>query len=114
MSQTVLWNKEIDQIKESGYLNKNISVTDALIENFYNEILANEEKLLLKLIFSNNPSQEELDNLLKVWDIEVKQGSKSLLLAHFLKTQPARVLGNIYRENNQFISYILLQIFFRF
>lgn len=88
MSQTVLWNKEIDQIKESGYLNKNISVTDALIENFYNEILANEEKLLLKLIFSNNPSQEELDNLLKVWDIEVKQGSKSLLLAHFLKTHP--------------------------
>ena len=88
MSQTVLWNKEIDQIKESGYLNKNISVTDALIENFYNEILANEEKLLLKLIFSNNPNQEELDNLLKVWDIEVKQGSKSLLLAHFLKTHP--------------------------
>ena len=88
MSQTILWNKEIDQIKESGYLNKNISVTDALIENFYNEILANEEKLLLKLIFSNNPSQEELDNLLKVWDIEVKQGSKSLLLAHFLKTHP--------------------------
>ena len=40
----ILWNKEIEEINKSGYLNKKISITDALIENFYNEILAEEEK----------------------------------------------------------------------
>ena len=28
----ILWNKEIDEIKNSGYLENNLSITDALIE----------------------------------------------------------------------------------
>lgn len=81
----VLWKKEIEDIKNSGYLTGDLSITDALIENFYNEILTLGEKELLKLAFCKNPTQEELNELLKDWDIEVKGGSKSLMLAYFIK-----------------------------
>lgn len=84
----ILWNKEIEEIDKSGYLNNNNSITDALIENFYNEILSCEEKELLKLTFSKNPKQEELDILLSKWDIEVKEASKSLMLSYILKRHP--------------------------
>lgn len=84
----LLWNKEIDAVKNSGYLSDNNSVTDALIENFYNEILASEEKELLKLTFKQNLTQDDLDNLLTEWDIEKKGSSKSLLLAYFIKKHP--------------------------
>lgn len=84
----VLWNKEIEQISSSGYLNEKISITDALIENFYNEILKDEEKTLLKLVFSKNPSQKDLDKLLEKWDIEVKGANKSLMLSYFMKRHP--------------------------
>ena len=67
----LLYKSEIEDIKKSGYLKSDISITDALIENFYEEILTLEEKKLLKLAFKNNPSQEELDEVLKLWDIEV-------------------------------------------
>ena len=61
----VLWNKEVEQIKDTGYLNAKISITDALIENFYQEIMCDEEKKLMELVFSNNPTQDELNELLK-------------------------------------------------
>lgn len=84
----ILWNKEIEDINNTGYLNEQVSITDALIENFYNEILTEEEKGLLNLVFQKNPSQEELNKLLKSWDIEVKGGHKSLLLAYIMKIHP--------------------------
>lgn len=84
----ILWNKEIEEIDKSGYLNKKISITNALIENFYHEILAEEEKELLKLTFEENPTQENLDKLLGDWDIEKKDASKSLMLAYFIKRHP--------------------------
>lgn len=84
----VLWNKEIEEVKNSGYLRGNISITDALIENFYNEILTAEEKDLLEISFKTNPTQEELNELLKKWDIEKKDASKSLMLAYFIKMHP--------------------------
>lgn len=85
---TVLQKKEVEEIKETGYLGKNISITDALIENFYHQILKPEEKRLLEMTFEKNPSQEELDILLKNWDIEAKQNNKNLLLAYFMKYHP--------------------------
>ena len=84
----ILWNKEIDEIKNSGYLENNLSITDALIENFYNEILTESDKKLLQLSFLENPSQEDLDNLLKNWDIEAKPASKTIMLSYFMKLHP--------------------------
>ena len=83
-----LWNKEIEDIKETGYLNSNLSITDALVENFYREILKPEDAKLMKLVFLPNPTQEDLDNLLNSWDIEVKLANKSLLLSYFQKRHP--------------------------
>ncbi len=84
----VLYKKEIEDIKSSGYLKRNRNITDALIENFYNEILKDNEKKLLKLAFSNRVIQEDLDELLKIWDIEVKGSAKSLMLAYIMKMHP--------------------------
>lgn len=84
----ILYRKEIEDIKDSGYLSKDINITDALIENFYNEILKDDEKMILKLAFSEHPVQEDLDKLLKIWDIEVKGSAKSLMLAYIMKMYP--------------------------
>ncbi len=51
----VLWKKEIDKVIDSGYLNNNISITDALIENFYKEVMKPEDRKLLELFFTPNP-----------------------------------------------------------
>ncbi len=84
----ILWNKEIEKIKHAGYLKENTLVTDALIENFFDQILGLEEKLLLKLVLSKNPQQNDLDNLLNLWNIEKKHGAKSLILSYLLKSNP--------------------------
>ena len=84
----VLWKKEIEEIKDSGYLNNNITITDALIENFFHEILSKSDRELLQIAFCKNPNQEELDRLLKDFDIEVKGSNKSLMLAYLMKRRP--------------------------
>lgn len=93
----VLWKKEIEEINKTGYLNSEISITDALIENFYREIMKPEERELLKLAFEKSPSQEELDELLKIWDIEVKGSHKSLLLSYIMKRHPGLKFTNYER-----------------
>ena len=50
--------------------------------------MLDEEKKLMKLIFSNNPTHKDLYELLKVCDIEVKLAHKTLLLAYFQKRHP--------------------------
>ncbi len=64
------------------------SIKNILIENFYNELITSQEQELLKLLFSNKPSQKAVDNLLEFWDIETKGADKSLLLAYFMKEHP--------------------------
>lgn len=83
-----LWKKEIEEINKSGYLNSKLSITDALIENFYREIMKPEERRFLQMAFEENPSQKELDKLLNIWDIEVKGSNKSLLLSYVMKRHP--------------------------
>ena len=116
---TVLWKKEIEEIKQTGYLNSKISVTDALIKNFYNEIMKDEEKSLMNLVFEKNPTQEQLNELLKNWDIEVKRADKNLLLSYFMKYHPElefdkysgpRLMGllkNIRFKNMQVVSHFV-------
>lgn len=86
--EQVLYKKEIEEISDSGYLRKDSTITDALIDNFYNSILKKDEKKILELAFSENMHQEDLDDLLKIWDIEVKGGAKSLMLAYIMKMHP--------------------------
>ncbi len=65
---------------------------------------------LVRLSLRAHPSQEDLDRLLDIWDIEVKGGHKSLLLSYFQKYHPEldfhedaprlKGLFNFYRFNN--------------
>ncbi len=63
-------------------------VTKKLLESFKDELLTKEDELLLNLIFSTNPTQEEVDKFLKDWDIEVVGGHKALFLSYFMKEHP--------------------------
>ena len=62
--------------------------TNELIEYLCNEIMSEDEKKLMKLVFCHDPSQEDLDNILKGWNIEEKGINKILLLAYFMKRHP--------------------------
>lgn len=71
--------------------NGNVSpdnISDLLIENFKNELMHPNDELLLNMIFSESPTQEELDKFLEKWDIEVAGGAKALMLSYFMKLHP--------------------------
>lgn len=59
-----------------------------VIDNFCDEIMTCEDKLLLKLAFTEKPSQEELDEVLNKIDIEALGGNKALLLSYVMKRHP--------------------------
>lgn len=84
----VLYNKEIENIKNNGYLRETLDITDALIQNFANNIMKDEDKALMRMFFNPDVSQKHLDELLSQWDIEAKNCDKNLLLAYFMKYHP--------------------------
>ncbi len=84
----VLWNKEIENIKDNGCLSETLDITDALIQNFANNIMKDEDKALMRMFFDPDVSQKRLDELLSQWDIEAKKSDKNLLLAYFMKYHP--------------------------
>ena len=69
--------------------NYNICETvDDVIDSLKKEIATTKDEELLKLAFSENPTQEELDRFLIDWDIEVKGAHKALMLSYFMKMHP--------------------------
>lgn len=88
------WNKSyLEQTVEDIAKFENVStnknnVVDKLLIKFYEDLLTDSDKALLKLIFSKNPTQFELDDFLKNWDIEIAAPGKPLLLAYFMKDHP--------------------------
>ncbi len=67
---------------------QNIGTTDILIDNFCDEILLENEKKLLKCIFSNDFDQSLLDVLLSNWNVGELSESKLLLFAYLKKYHP--------------------------
>jgi hypothetical protein len=59
-----------------------------LTQKLYNDFVKPEDQKLLNLVFSTNPTQHDLDELLKVWDIEAKGIHLSLILVYFMKERP--------------------------
>lgn len=70
------------------------SISDTLVNNFYDELITPEDKMLLNLAFSENPSQEDLDEFLNKCDIEVMGGNKALMLSYFMKMHPNLEFSN--------------------
>lgn len=64
------------------------NIVDLLIEGFKTELMSPNDKNLIDMIFSLEPTQENLDLFLKKWDIEVAGGAKALMLAYFMKLHP--------------------------
>jgi hypothetical protein len=67
------------------------NIVELLIEGFKNELMSENDKNLLKMIFSQNPNQSNLNSFLEKWDIEVAGSAKSLMLAYFMKLHPELV-----------------------
>ncbi|MGX3043793.1 nucleotidyltransferase family protein [Helicobacter sp. T3_23-1056] len=59
-----------------------------LIEFYISGRLSKNDLDLLHLIFSQNPTQEQVDKFLPTYDIEVAGSYKALLLAYFAKMHP--------------------------
>ena len=83
----IIDNKIVESVKESNKKNINI-VIDRLIKTFFSEILSEKDVKLLNLTFSENPTQDVLDEFLKDYDIETVGGSKVILLSYFMKLHP--------------------------
>lgn len=77
----------IDKLKNCKRI-KSTAITETLIDVCYNSILRADEIKILQLAFSENLCQNDLDELLKIWDIEVKGSAKSLMLAYIMKLHP--------------------------
>lgn len=90
-----------------------------LIDSYKHNLLTDNDLKLLGLIFSDNPTQEELDTFLKDYDIEVAGGYKALMLSYFMRMYPElnfskyespRLKGvfNFYRfQNMKLMSYFI-------
>ncbi len=73
--------------KNQGILSLD-NIADLLIEGFKSELMNDNDRNLINMIFSSNPTQEKLDLFLQKWDIEAVGGSKALMLAYFMKLHP--------------------------
>ena len=78
-------NSILDVVKNTVNTNNKVSIADVLIDRFYEELISKPDKELLKLAFSRNPTQADLNDFLTKWDIEVAGGNKALILSYFMK-----------------------------
>ena len=67
---------------------KKSRMPDILADKFYNYFVMAEDQKFFDIVFSKNPSQKVLDELLEVWDIEATGGRQALLLSYLMKECP--------------------------
>lgn len=80
--------KTADKIINSGATGDENSIVNVIINMYLNEVVTENDKALLNLAFSKNPTQEELNDFLSKWDIEVAGSGKALLLSYFRRRHP--------------------------
>lgn len=59
-----------------------------VISKYFDCVIDESDRKLIKIIFSNNPTQSDLDKFLEDWDIEAEGSQKALLLSYFMKAHP--------------------------
>ncbi len=84
----VIEDKKIESIKESDKTSGIDVISKLLIDKFYTELLSENDKKLLNLMFSETTTQKDLDEFLQEWDIEVEGSHKTLMLSYFMKMHP--------------------------
>lgn len=60
------------------------------------DLMTEKDVRLLRMTLSKDPSQKELEEFLKTWDLETEGSSKSLLLSYFMKAHPELKLPEYY------------------
>lgn len=84
----MLPQKELEQLKPNT---KSMSAGDLLhtiLGKLCEEHITKQDKQLLALAFSKNPTQDELNKFLACWDIEAAGGHKAIMMAYFMKMHP--------------------------
>lgn len=81
------WKTADNLVKSNEGVTKD-SLIDKIINMYLDEVVTENDKLLLNLALSENPSQEKLNSFLSKWDIEVAGSNKALLLSYFMKRHP--------------------------
>lgn len=66
-------------------IESNVDLIDCMVDMFYNETISKSDKRLLDLAFKEVITQEDLNEFVKDWDIEVYGSGKSLILAYIMK-----------------------------
>lgn len=79
----------LKMIKEDNNLINLDKLINVLSSNLLKDIITDSDKILLNLVFSKNPTQDDLDDFLAKWDIEVVGGNKALMLSYFMKMHPS-------------------------
>ena len=74
--------------KKGKIMNKTLTTEAELINRYIKALLTENDLNLIRLIFSKNPTQNQLDEFLKTYDIEVADGYKALMLSYFMKMHP--------------------------
>lgn len=94
-------------------------ISNNLIDKYISELLTGNDLKLLHLFFLKEPTQNDLDEFLKSYDIETVNGYRALMLSYFMKMHPElnftnyetprlKGLFNFYRfQNLKLISYLL-------
>jgi hypothetical protein len=75
-------------------MNTETGIIGILVNKFYQDFVKPEDQKFFDFVFSENPSQQALDELLEVWDIEVKGGNQALLLSYLMKDHPELKFGD--------------------
>ncbi len=86
------WKRDINYyIKRTFVENKDAGVDavgDLLIKHFLDKYFKAPDKSILNLLMKECITQQEFDDFIKDYDIEVQGGHKSLLLSYFMKLHP--------------------------
>jgi len=61
---------------------------DNLLDRIREDLMTSQDVRLLRMTLSESPVQQELDDFLSVWDLEVEGASKALLMSYFMKAHP--------------------------
>lgn len=86
------------------------NIRNFIFESFKTEIFNKPEELLLNLIFAKEITQNDLDEFLEKWDIEVMGGHKAILLSYFMKTHPDLKFSDYFAPRlNGLIQYYRFQ-----
>ena len=81
--------KSITNLQNQNNKTVNIdNLINIIVEKLKKEILDEPDRILLDLVYKENPTQEDLDNCLNNYDIEVVGAHKALMLAYFMKMHP--------------------------